>query len=558
SYLSGPSNYPLIGVTIGQLMEQAAQLHPDKNAFVFTHQRLKLTFEKLLEESDKLAAGLIKLGAKYQDRVGIWAPNCIEWILLQYATARAGLILVNINPAYQAPELEFCLKKVGVKILVMIDKYKGQDYYETLHEICHEMNESATSVESIKSVVLSVCVCVCLSVCICTLLFSDLLSMASREEIREIVDMQSKLQFDDPINIQFTSGTTGSPKGATLSHHNIVNNALSLGYRLKFHERVFETKICMPVPLYHCFGMVMGSLQTLCHSATVVLPSFSFNARDTIKAVQSEKCTTLYGTPTMFIDFLSLQDLSSYNLNSLDTGIMAGAVCPVEIMKKCVTQLHMKHIANCYGTTENSPITFQSMFNDSFTKRTTTVGKVHDHVEAKIVDAEGNILPLGESGELLTRGYVVMKGYWGDHEQTEATMSGSWYKTGDLAVFDEEGYCTIIGRKKDMIVRGGENIYPAEIEQIVYKHPNVLDVQVIGVPDARLGEQVAAWIILKEEGLTTEKDIVEFCRHKMAYFKIPHYITFVKNYPLTITGKVKKYVMRKEALKLYDLEHLED
>lgn len=556
SYSCGVSSEPLLGATIGQLLEQRASAHPEREAFVSVHQNVRLTFDQLLLKSDALAAGLVALGAERGDRVGILSPNCIEWILVQYATARAGIILVNINPAYQASELNFALKKVGVKVLVVAEHFKTQDYYSLLLKVCPELNQikdgerlESKSLPDLKGVVM-----ISDKQFPGTLRFKDLMEMGTRSNLDYIHNLQKKLQFDDPINIQFTSGTMGFPKGATLSHHNIVNNARGVGFQLQYNTE--RSRICIPVPLYHCFGMVMGSLMTITHGAVVVMSSAGFDAKAALAAVHQERCTSLYGTPTMFIDMLSLREFNEFDLKSLRTGIMAGAVCPSEVMKQVISRMHMDGCTICYGATENSPVTFQTFRSDSLEKKVETIGKVQAHTEVKIIDDSGHIVPVGETGEICIRGYCVMRGYWGDEEQTKKAIGDDgWYKTGDLGFLNEEGYGCVVGRKKDMIIRGGENIYPAEIEQFLYRHPKIADVQVIGVADDRLGEQIAAWIKLRENEEATAQEIKDFCKGQIAHFKIPYYISFVKEFPMTVTGKVQKYKMREMANDMYKLRN---
>ncbi|CAH1777383.1 unnamed protein product, partial [Owenia fusiformis] len=556
SYTQGSGTVPLLGVTVGELLEQRVEKHPDKLATIFSASRTRKTFQDLLTEADQLAAGLIALGVTKGDRVGIWAPNCWEWILAQYGTARAGIILVNINPAYQTMELEYVLKKVGLKVLITAEKFKTQDYYEMLFHINPELAYSpagdlkSRSLPELKTVVM-----IGETKHRGTMTFAELMQAGTNKQLASVRDMQAKLQFDDPINIQFTSGTTGTPKGATLSHHNIVNNSYFVGMRLGYHQS--SHRICAPVPLYHCFGMVLASLQCITHGATIVYPSPSFEPEAALQAVHDEKCTSLYGTPTMFIDMLNLHDFDIFNLESLSTGIMAGSPCPPEIMKQVVERLHMPDVTVCYGTTENSPVTFQSNITDPVEKRVGTIGTPAAHVEVKIIDEDGNVLPLGTPGELCTRGYATMLRYWNDHEKTEEViMPDRWYRTGDIAIMEADGFARISGRMRDLIIRGGENIYPVEVENFLYSHPKVEDVQIIGVPDERLGEQVAAWIRLKEGQTATEDEIKEYCKGKISHFKIPNFVTFVEDYPLTVTGKVQKYIMREKAVKLYNLEHV--
>ncbi|KAL3879067.1 hypothetical protein ACJMK2_031381 [Sinanodonta woodiana] len=497
--MKGPGDVPLRGITIGKALQEQVERNPDKEALVFCRTNKRRTFSQLLAESDQLAAGLLSLGLRKGDRIGIWGPNSLEWVQTQYATARVGLILVS--------------SMLTSSMVVVNFQSSG------------------------------------------ALKFSDVMEAASDKERRTIFDIQDKLQFDDPINIQFTSGTTGLPKGALLTHHNIVNNSYFIGRRLEYHLR--EARICIPVPLYHCFGMVIGSLMMASHAATCVFPAPTFNAGLTLKAVSDEKCTSLYGVPTMFIDMLSHHDFETFDLTSLNTGVMAGAPCPIQTMRQVVEKMHMPQVTVCYGTTENSPVTFQSFLDDKLDKRVSTVGRAHPHVEAKIVNQEGEIVPVGTQGELYTRGYMTMLNYWNEPDKTrEVIKEDRWYSTADIAVMDEDGFVSICGRLKDMIIRGGENVYPLEIEQLLYKHPKIKDVQVIGVPDKRLGEEICAWIELKDDVTATEEEIKEYCKDKISKFKIPRYIHFVSEFPMTVTGKVQKYKIREEAAKLLGLEHV--
>ncbi|KAK3738072.1 hypothetical protein RRG08_064975 [Elysia crispata] len=510
SYIHGPSSVPLLGVTIGRALQDKTSKHPDKPAAIFRQENVQFSFQELLEKADQLAAGLRRLGINKGDRLGIWGPNTSEWVLTQYATARAGIIMVNINPSYRLNELKFALKKSGCKAIIAAPGFKDTDYFVMLRSVLPELDnhKAGASLESeelpdLKHViaydnnqdgVLSL---------------EDIMSSSTSSEIKEIFDLQDKLQFDDPINIQFTSGTTGNPKGACLSHHNIMNNSYFVGLRCGYHEH--EAIICCPVPLYHCFGMVLASLSNVSHGATSVWPSPAFNPEETLRAVETYKCTALYGVPTMFIDMLCSHEFDKVDLSSLQTGIMAGSPCPIETMKEVRDKMNLHKMTVCYGSTETSPVSFQSTKDCSLEKRVSTVGKVLDHIEAKIIDHEGHIVPFGEKGELCTRGTNNMLEYWDDPEKTKSVMgSDQWYHTGDLAVMTEDGYCSIVGREKDMLIRGGENIYPLEIEQILYEHPKVKDIQVIGVPDKRLGEQVCAWIEVKEDMTLTEEEVKDF------------------------------------------------
>ncbi|KAK7503793.1 hypothetical protein BaRGS_00004916 [Batillaria attramentaria] len=538
------------------MLQDQTEKRPDQNAAVFYQDGERLTFAQLLHEADRLAAGLLSLGLKKGDRVGMWAPNCREWVVTQYGTARAGLILVNVNPMYRKKELEYALKKVDCKALVATPGFKDIDYYEMLFELMPELATCAAG--AIDSHILPD-----LDILIMTgkekyrgaFNFDDILDAASIQDVAAITDLQDTLQFDDPINIQFTSGTTGFPKGATLTHHNIINNSYSVGRGLDYHNR--ETVVCNPVPLYHCFGMVLGCLQIPCHGATMVFPSRSFDAGIALKAVQDERCTSLYGVPTMFIDMLNHPDLPKLDLSTLYTGIMAGSPSPIDVMRKVMDKMHMTEVTVCYGSTETSPVTFQSTRDCTIEKRVSTVGQAVAHVEAKVVDENRAIVPVGMVGELCTRGYTTMLGYWGDPDKTnEAISSERWFYTGDQAVMDADGYCQIVGRLKDMVIRGGENVYPTEIEQVLYEHPKVKDVQVIGVPDKRLGEEICAWVQLKSGEAATDSELKEFCKERMARFKVPRYFMFVEDFPMTVTGKIQKFKMREESVKILGLEHI--
>ncbi|XP_033106891.1 medium-chain acyl-CoA ligase ACSF2, mitochondrial-like [Anneissia japonica] len=547
SYVHKLSTGPLVGKTIGNCLEDTANRFPERDAVIFCRDGVRRNFATLKEEVDKIAAGLLAIGIKKGDRVGIWGPSTLEWVLTQFSTARFGAILVNINPAYRTEELNYALNKVGCKAIVSAKTFKSQDYYSMLSEICPELETAmpgdlqSKRVPSLKSVIMmgdddfpgS-------------LKFNDLYTMGTSEHFSIIEDCKTTLQFDEPINIQFTSGTTGNPKGVTLSHHNIVNNCVIVGRQLDYHLK--HHKISIPVPLYHCFGMVLGSLATAVHGATAIFGSPSFEPEATLQAIQNEKCTSQYGTPTMFIDMLHHPNFDQYDLTSLTTGIMAGSPCPIETMKQVNTKMHMKDVTICYGLTETSPVTFQCEMDDPIEKRVSTVGRPSPHNEVKVIDPDtGAVLPINTPGELCSRGYTTMLGYWEDEENTKKAVDGNrWFHTGDLATIDEEGFGKIVGRIKDLIIRGGENIYPTEIEQFLYKHPKIEDVQVIGIPDERLGEEVCAWVKLKADQTATEEEIKQFCKGNISHFKIPKIIHFVDSFPLTVTGKVQKYIMRKE------------
>ncbi|CAL1536596.1 unnamed protein product [Lymnaea stagnalis] len=555
SYVHGASSVPLLGITVGKQLQKTAETHPNRSAMIFANEKQQLTFTELLAKADMFAAGLRTLGFKHGDRVGIWGPNSLEWVLTQYGTARGGIVLVNINPSYRKNELKYALNKVGCKGLVAAPSYKNIDYISMLRDLMPEMDITlegsplnAKEIPNLKYVF-----SMGATKYPGTIRVDDLLRMASLPEIREINDIQDTFQFDDAINIQFTSGTTGSPKGAVLTHHNLVNNSYFVGLRCGYHEH--DSIICVPVPLYHCFGMVMGCMQSITHGATMVWPSPVFDPESVLRALETYRCTALYGVPTMFIDILNHPLCDKIDTSTLITGIMAGSPCPIETVRDVLQRMNMHKFTVCYGSTETSPVSFQSTGLCSVDKRVSTVGKVLDHIEAKIIDSEGRVVPVGSSGELCTRGSSTMLGYWDDPEKTkQAITPDEWYHTGDLAVMTEEGYCSIVGRIKDMLIRGGENIYPLEIEQILYQHPKIKDVQVIGVPDKRLGEQVCAWIVVKSGMTLTDKDVKEFCKDKMAKFKIPHYILFVEDLPKTVTGKIQKFVMREESIKLLGLE----
>ncbi|XP_046450150.1 medium-chain acyl-CoA ligase ACSF2, mitochondrial-like [Daphnia pulex] len=560
SYLSGPRDIPLIKLTLGQLLQQAADRFGDRTAAVFIHQDIRKTFHQVLVDADKAAAGLRSLGLKRGDRIGIWGPNSYEWILTQWAAARIGSILVNINPAYQAEELRYVLEKVGVKALVVAKHFRNTNLMDILSQLVPQLdpNRNTNQLVDTQKLLVSCSLIPTLERVIVmaeepqnngVLRWQDLMELASSALIAEIHNLQRGIQIDDAANIQFTSGTTGSPKGATLSHNNIVNNSYNVGLRVGYHQK--EHKICVPVPLYHCFGCGLAVLAAASFGATCVFPSPVFSAREAVKAIHHERCTSLYGTPTMFVDILNLPDLKQYNLKSLSTGIMAGAPCPEEIAKGTIKDLNMKDFAILYGMTECSPATFMTLPNDSFDQRCSTIGYPGEHVEVKIVDPQTNdILPVNTPGEICTRGYNTMLGYWNQPDKTREIISeDGWIRSGDLGVLNEDGYGKIVGRIKDMIIRGGENVYPREIEEILHTHPSVQEAQVVGVPDERLGEEICAWIRCKPQTNLDSLELKRFCLEKMAYFKVPKYWIFKEHFPLTVTGKVKKFVMRDISVK---------
>ncbi|MEO6420979.1 MAG: AMP-binding protein [Polyangiaceae bacterium] len=533
SYSHGTSATPLLGVTIGENLRQTVERFPDREALVVRSQKFRATYRELWDLTTEIARGLMAHGIEKGDRVGVWSPNRYEWVIAQYATARIGAIQVNINPAYKTSELEYALEQSGAKLLLFAKSFRTSDYVAMLKEVrprCDALEEA--------------------------LVFDDdwtkLRESASRISLEALETREKSLEFDEPINLQYTSGTTGFPKGATLSHHNVLNNAFFVGEALRMTE---ADRLCIPVPFYHCFGMVMGNLACTSHGACMVIPGEAYDPERVLETVSEEKCTALYGVPTMFIGELDHPRFAEFDLSALRTGIMAGSPCPVEVMKSVITRMNMTDVTICYGMTETSPVSTQSAMDDPFEKRVSTVGRVSPHVEVKIVDPEtGAIVPRGGTGELCTRGYSVMLGYWRNEEATRAAIdSAKWMHTGDLATMDELGYVNIVGRIKDMIIRGGENVYPREIEEFLYTHPGVSDAQVIGVPSQKYGEEVMAWIRLRPDAVLTDEDMKRFCTGKIATFKIPRYWKFVSEFPMTVTGKVQKFRMREMAIEELDL-----
>jgi fatty-acyl-CoA synthase len=535
SYASGTSTTPLLGETIGDNLARIVERSGDRDALVVRHQDVRWTYRELDERVDDVARGLLAAGIEKGDRVGIWAPNCAEWVLVQYATAKIGAILVNINPAYRTHELAYALRQSGIRLLVSATEFKTSDYVAMIESV----RADAPALEQ--------------TVFLGTGSWDALLTAGQAVPAGAVRQRMATLAFDDPINIQYTSGTTGYPKGATLSHHNILNNGFFTGEMCGYSV---ADRICIPVPFYHCFGMVLGNLAATTHGACMVVPAPAFEPVATLAAVQEERCTSLYGVPTMFIAELALPDFGSYDLTSLRTGIMAGSPCPVEVMKRAVSDMHMAEVTIAYGMTETSPVSTQTRADDDLERRVSTVGRVHPHVEVKIVDPDsGRPTPIGEPGELCTRGYSVMLGYWDDPERTgEAIDAGRWMHTGDLATIDAEGYVNIVGRIKDMVIRGGENVYPREIEEFLYTHPAIADVQVIGVPDERYGEELCAWVTLKEGQSVTDEEVREHCRGRLAHYKVPRYVLFVDEFPMTVTGKIQKFKMREESVRRLGLE----
>src|SRR5215471_12460644 len=542
SYDHGVSDKKLIGATIGDFFDAQVEKFRDREALVVKHQNVRWTWGELARRVDDLAAGLMSLGLERGDRIGIWSPNTYEWTLTQFATAKAGLVLVNVNPAYRRSELEYAMNKVECKALILAPALKTSNYLEIVADLV-----KAKKLPHLKHIVR-----LGAEKTPGMLNFDDVAGAGGNAERVKLAELGPKLQFDDAINIQFTSGTTGHPKGATLSHHNILNNGYFVGLGLKLTP---ADRLCIPVPLYHCFGMVIGNLGCLTHGAAMVYPSEAFDPLATLETIAAERCTAVYGVPTMFIAEMDHPDFAKFDLTSLRTGMMAGSPCPIEVMKRAFTAMHLTEIVIGYGMTETSPASFASAADDPIERRVSTVGRVLPHVEAKVVNAEGRIVPRGVPGELLTRGYVVMLGYWNDEEKTrEAIDASGWMHTGDLATIDDEGYCNIVGRIKDMVIRGGENVYPREIEEFLYRHPKIQDVQVIGVPDPRYGEEICAWIKLHQGSSATPEEIREFCKGEIAHYKIPRYIEFVAEFPMTITGKIQKFVMREETIRKLGLK----
>jgi fatty-acyl-CoA synthase len=541
SYVHGASGVPLSGETIGQCLDRIVATYPDRDALISRHQRIRLSYTALADEVERVARALMASGVERGDRVGIWSPNCAEWTIVQYAAAKAGAILVNVNPAYRTRELAYALAQSGVSLLVTARRFRDTDYLAMLREarpsrlttvvLIDDWRETAQADVDDPSFVT----------------WGEFRARSAGASVESLRDREAAVQSDDPVNIQYTSGTTGSPKGATLSHHNILNNGFLVGERLHLTP---EDRVCLAVPLYHCFGCVMGNLAFLTHGGTVVLPGEAFDAEACLHTIQDERCTTLYGVPTMFIAQLSHSSFDTFALGSLRTGIMAGAPCPIEVMRKAMDRMNLRDITICYGMTETSPVSFQSTTDDELNLRVSTVGCIHPHVECKIIDpASGRIVPRGTPGELCSRGYLVMLGYWDNEAATrEAIDAGRWMHTGDLAVMRDDGYVNIVGRIKDMVIRGGDNLYPREIEEFLYTHPKIADVQVIGVPDEKYGEELCAWVQLKPGETASAEEIREFCRGQIASVKIPRYIRFTDSFPMTVTGKIQKYKMRETSI----------
>ncbi len=557
SHVVGDRNTSLLQCTIPELMANTVGEHGSRDAIVFCDRDLRYSWQEFSDVIDAFAKGLLELGLKVGDRVGIWSPNRPEWLIVQFATARIGVILVTINPAYRAGELEHALRASGCSTLVMAKNFKTSNYIEIFEKLAPhiaQMDARHLRIASLPELRNVICMTDNAqdSVPAGMLKFSEVESLADFVSHESLDQISAGLSCDDPINIQFTSGTTGLPKGATLSHSNIVNNARFTVLTMNFTA---EDSLCVPVPLYHCFGMVMSSLGCLTIGATMVFPGEVFDPSETIRAVAAERCTALYGVPTMFIAIIGLEDFHKFDISSLRTGIMAGAPCPIATMNQVVQDMHMDQVTIAYGMTETSPVSFQSNVNDPISKRVSTIGRVHPHAECKVIDESGDIVPAGEIGELCTRGYLVMKGYWGEEERTrEAIDSDGWMHSGDLAVFDEEGFCNIVGRVKDMIIRGGENVYPREVEDYIYRFELVKDVQVFGIPDEKYGEVVCAWVIPKPGVSVSKQDIRKYCKGQIAHYKVPKHIRLVDELPLTISGKPQKFKMREAMLRELNLQ----
>jgi fatty-acyl-CoA synthase len=545
SYFCNPGDQSLLYTDIGSHFDRTVESHGDQLALVSSLQNIRYTYKEYQAAINNFAAGLLAIGIRKGDRVGIWGPNSAEWSITQFATAKIGAILVCLNPAYRLTEISYALNKSECKAIVTADIFKSSDYLGMLRELAPELLtcragelhseklpflRHVIKIEDEKSAGMSN--------------FKEVSNLSSKEGISMVSDIQNSLSPDDPINIQFTSGTTGNPKGATLTHFNILNNGSIVGAGMNLSSK---DRLCIPVPLYHCFGMVMGNLACISHASTAVLPNESFDPEETLKVVESEKCTALHGVPTMFVAMLEHPNFGDYDLSSLRTGIMAGSSCPVEIMKRVIKDMGMTDVLIAYGQTECSPVNHMTTFDDPIDKRVKTVGKAGPHIEIKIVNADGKVTPIGEKGEICCRGYGVMKGYWNDDDRTDETIdSAGWLHSGDIGVMDDQGYVDVTGRIKDMIIRGGENVYPREIEEYLYTHPAILEAQVFGIPDQKYGEQVAAWVQLNDDMSLTEDELKAFCKNQISHFKVPHYIKFVSDFPMTVTGKMQKFVMQAE------------
>ena len=547
SYTCGPQTKPLLAMTIGAAFDRAVERFAEREALVVRHQNLRYSWAQLADEVERCARGLLALGLQPGERVGIWSPNNAQWCITQFATAKIGVVLVNINPAYRLNELEYALKQSGCRWLICADTFRTSDYHAMLHELLPELEGSAVgALRSHMLPELRGVISLCDKPVDGMLLWKGLMGMAEQVGPEQLRQCSEQLQFDDPINIQYTSGTTGFPKGATLSHYNILNNGYMVGESLKLTE---HDRLVIPVPLYHCFGMVMGNLGCVTHGTTMIYPSAAFEPLAALQAAAEEKATGMYGVPTMFIAMLDHPERQSLDLSNLRTGIMAGSTCPIEVMKRVIDDMHLAEMQIAYGMTETSPVSTQTGPDDDLERRVTSVGRTQPHLESKVVDEHNRIVPRGQIGELCTRGYSVMLGYWNNPEATASAIDGArWMHTGDLAIMDDEGYIKIVGRNKDMIIRGGENVYPREIEEFLFTHPAVADVQVIGVPDKTYGEEIVAWVKLHPSHQATADDLRAFCKGRIAHFKTPKHIKFVDEFPMTISGKVQKFKMREVSV----------
>ena len=544
----GAHSIPLLNETIGHAFEQTAREHPTADALVVRHQDVRWNYAEYLREVDHLATGLLALGVQPGDRVGIWSPNRVEWCLTQFATARIGAIMVCINPAYRLHELEYVLNKVQCRVLITAESFKTSEYLAMLQQLAPELSEVLPGYRLCSQQLpeLEIVIRMGESATQGMLNFAEVCQLGGAAEQRRLEQIGASLQPDDAINIQFTSGTTGNPKGATLSHRNILNNGKIVGDGMLLGE---NDRLCIPVPLYHCFGMVMGNLACITHASTAVFPNDAFDPVSTLETVEQERCTALHGVPTMFIAQLDHPEFSRFDLSSLRTGIMAGAPCPTEVMNKVIGTMHMHDILIAYGQTELSPVNHMTTVDDPVEKRVATVGRPGPHLQVRIINEENKVVPIGERGEICTRGYSVMKGYWDDPEQTAETIdSDGWLHSGDLGVMDTDGFVDVVGRIKDMIIRGGENVYPREIEEFFYTHPSIQEVQVFGIPDDKYGEQVCAWIKLHDGALLNADAVKEFCSARIAHYKVPAVVRFVDDYPMTVTGKIQKFKMRDQMI----------
>ncbi|OXI36872.1 AMP-binding protein [Burkholderia aenigmatica] len=553
SIVRGRTDVPLSDATVATLLHDTASRFPARPAVVFREQGIRWDWRTFAHEIDVLAAGLVALGIEPGDRVGIWSPNRVEWLLTQFATARIGAILVNINPAYRLAELDYALNKAGCRALIAAEQFKSSKYLEMLQALAPELAHCAPGeLHAARLPALRIVIRMGDGRTPGMQCYPDVVARGRDTlDVARLDAIGATLAAADPINIQFTSGTTGSPKGATLTHRNVVNNARFIAMAMRFSD---QDTLCIPVPLYHCFGMVLAVLACVSTGAAMVFPGEAFDPVATLAAVADERCTALHGVPTMFIAELDHPEFARFDLSTLRTGIMAGSPCPIETMKRVVSQMHLSEITIAYGMTETSPVSFQSSTDDPLEKRTTTVGRVQPHLEVKIVDPDGRIVPVGATGELCTKGYSVMLGYWEDEAKTQETIVDGWMHTGDLATLDADGYCNIVGRLKDMVIRGGENIYPREIEEFLFRHPKIQSVQVFGVPDAKYGEELCAWIVLRADEQMSEDDVRGFCHGQIAHYKIPRYIRFVDELPMTVTGKVQKFVMRQQMIDAWGLK----